>query len=236
MCILGNNPTRNYRAISNTANLNVSGGSGGKRHTNVKCLRHSANADDVYGAADTLISKARLMLHVANFSKRPIVVNVGGVLGKCHNPDSWLDKSHQLSSSQRDQAFKHVQLVRTLLETERAGSCQSNVITSEASITLKAHRNATGTNDPSATDPIEGGPKTSEVHIEDVPTERLLTDVSISTDLTASQRARLEKILLDNSAAFGLDGRLGTFDAKVDIPLKPGSQPVSLPPFPYVAS
>ncbi|THU78231.1 hypothetical protein K435DRAFT_612405, partial [Dendrothele bispora CBS 962.96] len=193
---------------------------------------HSANPDDVYGAADTLISKARPVLHVANFSKRPIVVNVGEVLGKCHNPDSWLDKSHRLSRSQRDQALKHAQLVRTLLETEREASSQSNVITSEANITSKAHRNATGTNNPSATDPIEGGPKTSEVHIEDAPTERLLTDISISPDLTNSQRARLEKILLENSAAVGLDGRLGTFDAKVDITLKPGSQPVSLPPFP----
>ncbi|THU76649.1 hypothetical protein K435DRAFT_607767, partial [Dendrothele bispora CBS 962.96] len=193
---------------------------------------HSANPDDVYGAADTLISKASPVLHTANFSKRPIVVNVGEVLGKCHNPDSWLDKSHRLSCSQQDQVLKHAQLVRTLLEADRETSRQSNLITSEANITSKAHRNATGTSDPSATDPIKGGPKTSEVHIEDVPSKRLLTDISISADLTASQRARLEKILLDNSTAFGLDGRLGTFDAKVDIPLKPGSQPVSLPPFP----
>ncbi|THU80969.1 hypothetical protein K435DRAFT_607750, partial [Dendrothele bispora CBS 962.96] len=197
---------------------------------------HNANPDDVYGAADTLISRTAPMLHVANFSQRPIVINAGEVLGKSHNPDTWLDKSHRLSRAQQDQAHQHAQLVRTLLETERHISSQSNVITSEANISSKAHRNATGTDDPSAVDPIEGGPKTSEVHIEDVTTDRLLTDVSISPDLTTSQRARLETILLKNSEAFGLDGRLGTFDAKVDIPLKPGSQPVSLPPFPMSPS
>ncbi|THU95275.1 hypothetical protein K435DRAFT_581173, partial [Dendrothele bispora CBS 962.96] len=172
---------------------------------------HSANPDDVYGTADTLISKARPVLHVANFSKRPIVVNVGEVLGKCHNPDSWLDKSHRLSRSQRDQALKHAQLVRTLLETEREASSQSNVITSEANITSKAHRNATE--------------KSQPLYIE------LIVFMELCSQCN-SQCARLEKILLENLAAFGLDGRLGTFDAKVDITLKPGSQPVSLPPFP----
>lgn len=31
---------------------------------------------------------------------------------------------------------------------------------------------------------------------------------------------------------FGLDGRLGNFKEHIDIPLKPGAVPVSLPPFP----
>ncbi|KIJ29700.1 hypothetical protein M422DRAFT_99762, partial [Sphaerobolus stellatus SS14] len=31
--------------------------------------------------------------------------------------------------------------------------------------------------------------------------------------------------------AFRLDGRLGNYDAKVEIKLKPDSQPVSLPPY-----
>ncbi|KAI5886077.1 uncharacterized protein SCHCODRAFT_01049283, partial [Schizophyllum commune H4-8] len=32
--------------------------------------------------------------------------------------------------------------------------------------------------------------------------------------------------------AFGVDGRLGNYPAQVEIRLKPGTQPVSLPPFP----
>ncbi|KAF9001419.1 hypothetical protein BDZ89DRAFT_1146808 [Hymenopellis radicata] len=40
------------------------------------------------------------------------------------------------------------------------------------------------------------------------------------------------KFLDRNRLAFGLDGRLGNYDAHVKIPLKPNAVPVSLPPFP----
>ncbi|KIJ29598.1 hypothetical protein M422DRAFT_188142, partial [Sphaerobolus stellatus SS14] len=49
---------------------------------------------------------------------------------------------------------------------------------------------------------------------EDVPTENLLEN------LTPEQRRLLEKILLTNKKAFGLDGRLGHYPAKVEIPLR----------------
>ncbi|THU88768.1 hypothetical protein K435DRAFT_679200 [Dendrothele bispora CBS 962.96] len=42
----------------------------------------------------------------------------------------------------------------------------------------------------------------------------------------------LQNVVLANKDTFGLDGKLGNHDAKVEIHLKPGSQPVSLPPFP----
>ncbi|KDR81256.1 hypothetical protein GALMADRAFT_36804, partial [Galerina marginata CBS 339.88] len=32
--------------------------------------------------------------------------------------------------------------------------------------------------------------------------------------------------------AFSLDGRLGHYDEKVDIAMKPGTTPISLPPYP----
>lgn len=47
-----------------------------------------------------------------------------------------------------------------------------------------------------------------------------------------SQRRQIEAVIIKNRLAFGLDGRLGNFEGRIDIPMKPGSQPVSLPPFP----
>jgi hypothetical protein len=57
-------------------------------------------------------------------------------------------------------------------------------------------------------------------------------EVNISKDLTTDQRKKLEEVILKNQHAFGLDGRLGNFKEHIDIPTKPGTVPVSLPPFP----
>jgi hypothetical protein len=59
-----------------------------------------------------------------------------------------------------------------------------------------------------------------------------LTEVDISPDLTIEQRQELEAMILRNQIAFETDGRLGNYEVKVEIPMKPGSEPVSLPPFP----
>ncbi|KIJ28333.1 hypothetical protein M422DRAFT_189872, partial [Sphaerobolus stellatus SS14] len=42
----------------------------------------------------------------------------------------------------------------------------------------------------------------------------------------------LKEVVLRNELAFGLDGRLGNIPEKAEIPLKPNSNPISLPPFP----
>ena len=60
----------------------------------------------------------------------------------------------------------------------------------------------------------------------------LLSQVNFSPDLTPEQRKELEEVVLKNKEAFGLDGRLGHYDAKVKIPLRPDAKEVSLPPFP----
>jgi hypothetical protein len=198
-----------------------------------QCIRHNANPDDAYGAADTLISRSQPVLHVANFSKKPVVIEKGEFLGSCYNPETWLDKPHRLSSEQQMKLDTYARLIRTLLEQNHVPHRSiSNPIRSFSEISSKAQRNATGEDDPTATAPLEGGPKTAEVHVEDISSDRLLDEISISPDLSEQQRRHLEEVLLRNAGAFGLDGKLGNFDAKVDIKLKPGSQPVSLPPFP----
>ncbi|THU95132.1 hypothetical protein K435DRAFT_605529, partial [Dendrothele bispora CBS 962.96] len=129
---------------------------------------------------------------------------------------------------QRVQA--HANLIGRLVDAEFHSN--TSTVRSEPTIFSKANSNATGLDDPAATDPIEGGPKTAEVHIEDVSSDCLLKEIHVSPDLTPVQLKGLQKVVLANKDAFGLDGKLGNHDAKVEIHLKPGSQPVSLPPFP----
>ena len=79
----------------------------------------------------------------------------------------------------------------------------------------------------------ERGCKTAEVPDPDpISTLDLLSQVNFSPDLSPEKRAELEAVVLKNKDAFGLDGRLGHYDAKVRVPLRPDAKEVSLPPFP----
>ncbi|KIJ30038.1 hypothetical protein M422DRAFT_146989, partial [Sphaerobolus stellatus SS14] len=77
----------------------------------------------------------------------------------------------------------------------------------------------------------QGGPKTQELPPEFVSSTRLSTEVNINPDLSKEQQIRIQNVLKQRQAAFGLDGPLGNYEAEVEIKLKPGSQPISLPPY-----
>ena len=100
-------------------------------------------------------------------------------------------------------------------------------------VSSKAQRNNEGVDDPLAEEPIEGGPKQSEVPEDTTIEKQLLEEIDISSDLDPDQRERVQQVLLDNEITFGINGRLGQYDdSKVEILLKPGTSPISLPPFP----
>ncbi|KZP33334.1 hypothetical protein FIBSPDRAFT_716128, partial [Athelia psychrophila] len=80
--------------------------------------------------------------------------------------------------------------------------------------------------------PVEGGPKMAEVPEEDIASSEVLKELDINPELPPEKRKQLEEVILRNQIAFGLDGRLGHLDARVQIPMKPGAKEVSLPPFP----
>ncbi|QRW26675.1 Retrotransposable element Tf2 protein [Rhizoctonia solani] len=82
------------------------------------------------------------------------------------------------------------------------------------------------------TRPSEGGPKTAEVpDLERIPSEQLLEEVQFLEHLTREQRLKLEAIVRKNELAFGLNGRLGNYDAQVEIKLRPGTKEISLAPY-----
>ncbi len=109
-------------------------------------------------------------------------------------------------------------------------------IRSQSEIISKAQQNATEPDDPASQEPIEGGPKTADMPDDPIPSTRLLEELDLSPDPSQDQWKQLQEVIQQNQMAFGLDSRLGTNDARVEIQLKLGSQPVSLPPFPVSPS
>jgi hypothetical protein len=73
------------------------------------------------------------------------------------------------------------------------------------------------------------GPKTTAVPEDPLPDVDVSTLVNWGPDIPEDVKPRLEEVLRKNAAAFGVGGRLGHVDTKVPIPLKPDTQPISLP-------
>src|SRR5256714_8018760 len=80
-------------------------------------------------------------------------------------------------------------------------------------------------------EPVKGGTKNSELpDYEHIPKDQLLSELDFDKNLTDEQLKALHEVILKNHKAFGLDGRLGTFSAKVNIQLKEGAKEISLAP------
>ncbi|KAK1221859.1 hypothetical protein PQX77_015329 [Marasmius sp. AFHP31] len=143
-----------------------------------------ANWEESYGVPDSLIDCTNPHLVVSNFSRAPLCIPKGEILGYGHNPKTWLDKEHRLSNEQKRRAEAHANLIRELVGQDTS----ARMVRSSADITSKAHRNAAGEDDPSASSPIEGGPKTAEVHVEEVSRDQLLQEIHIAEELSEENR------------------------------------------------
>ena len=196
-----------------------------------KMLLCSGNADNIFGSPDSMISTDHPYLHVSNFSSLPVTVATGQVLGHARNPRNWLDRRTTLSETTLAQAVTHANFIRHLSESLPLTKNLSMSIRSETEITSKAQRNATEKDDPLAEDPVEGGPKTSLCPEDDVNSSRLLETVDISPDLSAEQRTQIATLISRHASAFGLDGKLGNYPGRVEVEMKAGTTPISLPPF-----
>jgi hypothetical protein len=70
------------------------------------------------------------------------------------------------------------------------------------------------------------GPKTA-----DPGPEKLREVIDLDPLLEAQQREALYKVVEQNQAAFGFDGRLGHLKSEVHIELMPGTKPILMPPY-----
>ncbi|THU86207.1 hypothetical protein K435DRAFT_684153 [Dendrothele bispora CBS 962.96] len=121
----------------------------------------------------------------------PVVVNLGEVLGQAHDPNTWLDKSAHILSP--DLIVRVRVRVRLRLGYENIKK-RGHLSEAKMKISSKAQQNATGEDDPSAEDPLEGGPKGAEILADPISSDKLLQEVSLSPDLTKDQRRQLEEV------------------------------------------
>jgi hypothetical protein len=67
---------------------------------------------------------------------------------------------------------------------------------------------------------------------EEIPSNELLSSLDFNPQLSKVQRSQLERVIIQNSKAFSLDGRIGDYsDIKYTIKLKEDAEPVSMPPY-----
>ncbi|KAJ3007678.1 hypothetical protein NUW54_g3453 [Trametes sanguinea] len=195
-----------------------------------RLLLFRRHGDHFYGAPDTLVCKQRPMLHVSNFSDEPVRIEKGDVVGYARNPELWLDEAGIYSHEEQERILAHASLIRMLArDRSLKQTCTAHAETPDL---LRSSNSETVEEDPLAEEPVEGGPKTSEVAPDITTSESLSAAVDISKELTSEQQELILEIVKRNQSAFALDGRLGTVDAKCTIPLRPGAKEISLPPFP----
>ncbi|KIJ51021.1 hypothetical protein M422DRAFT_125485, partial [Sphaerobolus stellatus SS14] len=168
--------------------------------------------EDFYGSPDCLLTPEDCRLRIANFSTLPVKIHKGQILGYGHDPEKWLNTFDELTSEEQVKLESYATLVRSLSE-------QMHKLPGDPTIP------------PGTEGELSGGPKTAETAPDDVSRINLVSEVDIFKDLSLDQRQRLEEILKRNESAFGLDGRLGHYPAKVEIPLREGAKETSCPPF-----
>ena len=145
---------------------------------------------------------------------QPVIIHQGQLLGHARNPSNWLDRTSQLDQKQLESCLTHAKLIRAL--------AQQNLDSDNPSIV---------DNSETEEGEVQGGPKTQEPPMEEIPERRLLEEIDFCPDLSESNKKAIEEIGLNHKDAFGLDGRLGDYDAKVEINLRPGAKEISLPPY-----
>jgi hypothetical protein len=166
--------------------------------------------EDFYGAPDSIISSSDPFLHISNFSSFPVTISKGQDLGIAEDPDEALAKHKKDEDSRKLVAYaQFLKAVAKDLEPSNRSS---------------AHVDEKQTNQ-------ESGPKSAEGVVENSSSQNLLKEIHFADELTTAQRTKLEEVVLENSEAFGLDGRLGHINARAEVPLKEQVKPISLPPF-----
>lgn len=208
--------------------------------TNCNCLfverklATNGGPEDVYGCADSLITKESPFLFVSNFSQKPVIISTGQVLSLGHDPSTWLDKESQLTIKEQESIHAHANILRSVINLEGMSSDKNpfaQTTRSEVKTLQDASRRDYSSDEPLAEAPLVGGPKTAKMPPDSPSVEQLLEEVNISPNLTKDQTERLQEIIRKCREVFGIDRRLGHYAEEVNIPLLPNTKPISIPPF-----
>lgn len=179
-----------------------------------RCMFTNSNIEDAYGFADSLISRNNPKVYISNFSGQPVRIDRGTVLGKGLLPCRALMASTQLSTTEVTQFRAYGKLVQALVATDP-----------------RSEREREENDRSPLAQPVEGGPKTAEVPESSLAQDQWYLKIDISEALDQEQREKIRDIVRKNDSAFAIDGHLGHYDEEVEIPLLPGTKPISVPPY-----
>lgn len=174
-------------------------------------------------------------MYVVNFSQKPINITTGQIISQSHDPSPWLNSGDQFMKEQWKKGIHaHANLLRSIINSGETSFNKNPFVQtaqSEVMIIHDASQRDYSAEELLAEHPVEGGPKTAEMPEEHISMDQLLKEVDISPNLTPIQIHCLQEVLERHREAFGLDGRLGNYSEEVDIPLLPGTKPISIPPY-----
>ena len=158
-----------------------------------KVFSTNRNTDDIYALPDSLILKKNPRLHVANFSASAITVQTGQVLGKGHNPNSWLDRMGKYSLQNQQKIHVHTSVIRTLAETRTPdlglGSTKGvAIMTSKVKDFSPTQKIDLEKEDIYFEAPVEDGPKVAKLSEDLADSKRLIEVLNINPELPAVER------------------------------------------------
>ena len=194
--------------------VKVAGSFQGRKDWLVERVVVGTESADIMAAPFTWINSDNPVLPMANPGTRPLYVREGEIVGRLADPSRYLDNPDEATRPRYAASAEAIKAVIT-------GTLKDQDLA-----------NATGPSTEGSDSKLEGeeawGPKTTAVP-ED-PLHGPVSDlVNLGPEIPAEVRPKLEAVLQKNTKAFGVDGRLGHVEAKVKIPLHPGTQPTSLP-------
>ncbi|GLB45785.1 hypothetical protein LshimejAT787_2900130 [Lyophyllum shimeji] len=167
-------------------------------------------------AAPTIwISADAPYLPITNPLKIPWYIRKGDIVGYLKDPDTFADKP--ATPKEWDKYAASAEALKAVIEGSLRAQDLANAQPPDAS---------------AAEDLLESddawGPKTTAL-----PNEPMSGDiaelVNLGPDIPEDIKPKLAEVLWKNRAAFGLDGRMEKVAARVDVPLQPGTAPISVP-------
>ena len=166
-----------------------------------KVFSTNQNTDDVYALPDSLILKKNHRLHIVNFSASAITVQIGQVLRKGNNPNSWLDQMGKYSPENQQKIHAHTQVIRILAETWTPDlglglTKKVATVTSKVKDFLPTWKIDLEKEDVYSEAPVEGGSKVAQLSEDLVDSKRLIEALKLIQNYWLSRGIGFKKWLL----------------------------------------
>ncbi len=170
---------------------------------------------------------------IANTTKGKIIVRQGELLGHLFKADEALETAAALTEPEMNAFVTRVANLATLISklNTRFDTATAMQVSSHSNPQVTKPLAAEGA-EPTDTEHLGRGPKTADPGPDQIyPSAKLREVIDVDPSLEATQRESLYKVVEQNQAAFGFDGRLGHLKSEVHIELLPGTKPISMAPY-----